>query len=204
MPNESKVAAGAISDLLSGLADAITQAQNKMAQVPKVDAFGRSLPLYHIPELNFTFDIEVGPSSQGSSTIFFGPRVSNSNSVSSQISGKLVSIPPNSGLPETRITAQLSDQVLQVNLSNSAGEILAQTLLSIQIDIDTTLAIGGKVPENTARLSLFNAQQVITDDNGNATIAINKGVIPANSRLVILLTSGHAEQRVTLTGGSSS
>lgn len=80
MSDTANISADAIAALLSGLASALTEAQQTMAEMPPADSFGRPLPSYRIPELDFTFEIETveavdsSSSGKGGSYSLLAPR----------------------------------------------------------------------------------------------------------------------------------
>jgi len=201
MTDAARISAEAISALLGGLAEALTDAQQTMAEQPPTDAFGRPLPNYRIPELNFSFEIEtVNAGGSGRPWLHLRPTgaATRTGSVSSTISGRIVAVPPNAGLPETRITAVQREGKLDVRLTNNAGEILAGTPLEIEVDSEATNALHGTILAPSARLRLLATQRTLTDGNGAASVKIGQGVLGPDQSAVVLLRAGGAESRISL------
>jgi|AntDeeMetagen681_2_1112603.scaffolds.fasta_scaffold00571_8 hypothetical protein len=202
MPDTARISAEAIAALLGGLADALTDAQQTMAELPPSDAFGRPLPGYRIPELDFSFEIETVQASSGGNRPWWQLQPARASSpgstISSTISGKIVAVPPNGGLPETQITAIQRDNSLEVHLSNSAGEILTETPVELEFDAEASSALHGTTLTEARRLSLFDAQQTQTDRTGTATVGIGIGNLQADQSAVVLVRAAGAEIRISL------
>jgi hypothetical protein len=202
MSDPANISAEAIAALLSGLANALTDAQQTMAEMPPADSFGRPLPSYRIPELDFTFEIETVEASDSNS----GKRwklqpsgtSSSRNTISSTISGKIVAVPPNGGLPQTLIAAIQRGDSLEVRLSNNAGEILTQTPVELEFDADASSALHGTTLTPARRLSLLDAQQTQTDQTGMAIVGIGRGALQIGESAVVLVRAAGAETRISL------
>lgn len=201
MSDAAKISAEAISALLTGLSSALTNAQLNMAEVPPTDAFGRSMPMYQIPELDFTFEIETVDASDATSSKYeLRPAQQGLNSaISSTISGKIVAVPPNGGLPETRILVTQSSSTLDVQLVNTAGELLTNTLVEMEFDADASAALHNTTLTPARRLSLLENQQVTTDGDGMAKTKIKRSNLAVNQSAIVLVRAAGAETRVTIT-----
>jgi hypothetical protein len=202
MSDTANISADAIAALLGGLASALTDAQQTMAELPPTDAFGRSLPSYRIPELDFSFEIETveaSSSSPGAKWLLQPSKASSAlNTISSTISGKIVAVPPNGGLPQTLIAAIQRGGSLEVSLSNSAGEILTQTPVEFEFDAEASSALHGTTLTSARRLALFDAQQTQTDQSGVATVGIGRSALKAGESAVVLVRAAGAETRISL------
>ncbi len=197
----ARVSADAISALLGGLADALTDAQQAMADLPPADAFGRPLPGYRIPELDFTFEIEMV---QGAAAFWdMRPAASGTprGTISSTIAGKIVAVPPNAGLPETRIEAVQDGDALAIRVTDAAGAILAGATVELEIDPEASAAIYAKTPTGAARLSLLGAQRVRTGPDGTASVALSRTAIGDAAGAVVLVRSAGGEVRVGIGKG---
>jgi hypothetical protein len=204
MSDTANISADAIAALLSGLASALTDAQQTMAEMPPADSFGRPLPSYRIPELEFTFEIETveasnSTSSSGKRWLLQPSGTSSSrNTISSTISGKIVAVPPNGGLPQTLIAAVQRGDSLEVRLSNNAGEILTQTPVELEFDAEASSALHGTTLTPARRLSLLDAQQTQTDQTGTAIIGIGRSALQTGESAVVLVRAAGAETRISL------
>lgn len=201
----AKTSAEAISSLLTGLASALTDAQEAMADLPPTDAFGRPMPVYQIPELNFSFEIEtVETSTRGTNNAILSrysllPSTSGpKGSITSTISGRIVAIPPNGGLPETQIIVTQSTGMLDVQLINSAGELLQNTAVQLEFDAEASDALHGVTLTPARRLSLLGSLQVTTDANGVAQAPIKRSALQAGQSAVVLVRAAGAETRITV------
>jgi len=203
MSDTANISADAIAALLGGLAGALTDAQQTMAEMPPADSFGRPLPSYRIPELDFTFEIETVEASNSASN---GKRwllqpsgtSSSRNTINSTISGKIVAVPPNGGLPQTLIAAIQRGDSLEVRLSNNAGEILTQTPVELEFDAEASSALYGITLTPARRLTLLDAQQTQTDQTGTAIIGIGRSALQAGESAVVLVRAAGAETRISL------
>lgn len=203
MSDAARISAQAISALLDGLASALTDAQQSMADMPPYDAFGRPLPSYRIPELDFTFEIETietnSPANNKRWLLQPSNASSGQNTISSTISGKIVAIPPNGGLPQAYIYATQQGDNLVVHLSNSAGEILPETPIELEFDANASEALYGTKLEPAQRLALLAKQQTQTDETGIAMVGITRSALPSKQGAVVLIRAAGVESRISLT-----
>lgn len=202
MPNAAQVSAEAISALLTGLAGALTDAQELMSELPPTDGFGRALPTYQIPHLDFKFEIEtVRKTSSAGGFLGFQLRPAStapSETISSTISGRLVAVPPNGGLPQTQILITQTESDLQIRLVNSAGEVLANAAVELEFDAAASAALYETALEPNDRLALLESQQVVTDTEGLALAAIQRSSIPVGKSAVILVRAGGSVTRIAV------
>lgn len=202
MPDAAQVSAEAISALLTGLAGALTDAQELMSDLPPTDAFGRPLPTYQIPHLDFKFEIEtVQKSSSTGGFLGFQIRPTSatpSSTVSSTISGRLVAVPPNGGLPQTQILITQTETGLQIQLVNTAGEVLANAPVELEFDAAASLALYETTLEPSDRLALLESQQVVTNIDGLASAPVERASIPAGKSAVILVRAGGSVTRIAV------
>lgn len=123
----------------------------------------------------------------------------------STFSGRLVSIPPGNTLPVPRLSARTvtedptkpKQQRLLITLSNSAGELLDNAAVELNLDIDASLqlsaAAGAKgLTEEQLRDALqLPTRVLITDQQGSASCLLSlNSKLPANTQLVLLINSG--------------
>jgi len=134
MSKPGEIIAGTIDDILIALADGIRDAQRALNEAPPFDSFGRPMPTYHLPEVNFDIKMtaqSVVPDEPADTAIANGPVINLPDSVilpmarpmlkfstpspkeeggdklslTSSISGRFVALPPNDGLPTIRLSA---------------------------------------------------------------------------------------------------
>lgn len=204
MTDAASTNAQAIASLLTGLAKALTDAQEELSEAPPTDAFGRALPSYQIPHLDFTFEIETTRKEQGDSPfarfaiVPTGKTSASNSTVSSSISGRVVAVPPHGGLPETRIVVTQTKTTLDVQLLNTAGELLPNTLVELEFDPDASLALHNSTLTPAKRRGLFEAQQVATDDTGSVSAKVKRSQLATGQKAVVLLRAAGSETRVTI------
>lgn len=201
MPDAAQVSAEAISALLTGLAGALSDAQELMSELPPTDEFGRPLPTYQIPHLDFEFEIEtVRKSSSTGGFLGFQLRptsTSPSEKVTSTISGRLVAVPA-SGLPQTQILITQTETGLEIRLINTAGEVLTNAAVELEFDAGASAALYETTLEPSDRLALLDSQQVITDADGVASAVVQRSSIPAGKSAVIRVRAGGSVTRVAV------
>ncbi|MEH6565910.1 MAG: hypothetical protein V7756_11345 [Halopseudomonas sp.] len=134
--------------------------------------------------------------------------------LTSTFSGRLVSVPPSNSLPTLRINAraQAADEAkplqreLLIEVSNSAGERIAQAPVELNLDLQTSLllseAAGVKnLSQEQLRSGLQLEQRVLqTDATGVAQVGLSlTNTLPANTNLVLLINSGASLTQLILT-----
>jgi hypothetical protein len=182
MPDPTRFVGNSIEELLVALADGVREAQLALGDGPLVDDNGRPIASYQLPYLDFTINIAINTQrDEGGRPIVLlsggGGRSSTGTQVMSQISGRLVAIPPGDGLPLPRITLALAkrdgDKVrIVVEVSNTAGERLAAQPLELNLD-DAESALLSKAngladyKRDLGRTRLNDAV-LVTDEKGRA------------------------------------
>lgn len=198
MTNPAQFVGNSIEAMLVGIAEGIRDAQEALNAIPATDSFGRALPTYHLPYLDFTIAVTVNTEQtiNGRPFIRLLPTKSDSQSsdLSSTVSGRFIASPPGEGLP----TAQLSiasqpssaGYTLRLTAFNSAGEILAGQRIELNIDTTASAALSGS-PAPTGRLK---DAIVITDESGAAQTEISfDAAAKPQSTLVVTALLGAAK-----------
>jgi hypothetical protein len=198
MSDPARASAQAIAALLGGLGQALADAQEDLAQSPPVDAFGRPLPSYRIPEIDFRFEIEAAAVEEGRWWDIRPKGGGAPSSVTSHVSGRIVAVPPNAGLPETLIEAAQGADALELRVSNAAGEILAAAAVEVEIDIEASGAIHGTSLSSADRLALLGTRRIRTGADGVATVALDRSRLQPGQGAVVLIRSEGAERRVSV------
>lgn len=202
MPDAANVSAEAIASLLTGLAGALSDAQVQMSEQPPVDAYGRSMPVYQIPHLDFEFEIETVRQSSDTAEVgrlMLRPASNTSarDKISSTIRGRLVAVPA-SGVPQVQISIDQTDDGLHIVLSNSAGETLANTPVEFELDAAASEALYDTTLNAADRLTLLDRQVVVTNAKGQASATVQRSSIPSGKSVVIVVRSGRTAVRTTV------
>lgn len=129
----------------------------------------------------------------------------NSTQLVSTFSGRLISVPPGNTLPVPHLAARTviedpakPDQPsLHVTLSNSAGELLDNMAIELNLDIDASLQLSSAAgAKGLTAEQLRNGLQLpmrilVTDQQGSASCPLNLDQsLPANTQILLLINSG--------------
>lgn len=220
MSGDSRLVGESIEELLVALATGIREAQETLNEIMPIDAFGRPLPTYHIPYVDFEIGVQIetqrqesgrpilrliGQASGGSST--------QSSQTRSTISGRLVAVPPGEGLPvpALRLTAEPTSarkRRIIVQVSNSAGELLTGKRVELNIDVAASLQLSRandpSVGPPKAGTRLTEAI-LVTDANGEASTEVS--LDPAEhpkAIIVVAAQAGVATAKLSVTPGAGS
>ena len=215
MASDAKLVADSLEEMLVSIAEGVREAQEALDGLAPFDSFGRPVPGYFIPHLDFELlvDIETETNSQGrpifkvsaARNIFGGGGGSSSSSTkshtTSRITGRLVAIPPGEGLPVPQLilTAEKTgagETLLTVRASNNAGEILAGQRIELNIDEEASKALSRGASPTLPDARLREAV-LVTDEQGRAatTLVVSDG---GNSgrQLLVVAQLGIATARV--------
>lgn len=215
MASDAKLVADSLEEMLVSIAEGVREAQEALDGLAPFDSFGRPVPGYFIPHLDFELlvDIETETNSQGrpifkvsaARNIFGGGGGSSTSSTkshtTSRIVGRLVAIPPGEGLPVPQLilTAERTgagETLLTVRASNNAGEILAGQRIELNIDEEASKALSRGASPTLPDARLREAV-LVTDEQGQAatTLVVSDG---GNSgrQLLVVAQLGIATARV--------
>lgn len=215
MASDAKLVADSLEEMLVSIAEGVREAQEALDGLAPFDSFGRPVPGYFIPHLDFELlvDIETETNSQGrpifkvsaARNIFGGgggSSTSNTKShTTSRITGRLVAIPPGEGLPVPQLilTAEKTgagETLLTVRASNNAGEILVGQRIELNIDEEASKALSRGASPTLPEARLREAV-LVTDEQGQAatTLVVSDG---GNSgrQLLVVAQLGIATARV--------
>ena len=204
MASDAKLVADSLEEMLVSIAEGVREAQEALDGLAPFDAFGRPVPGYFIPHLDFELlvDIETETNSQGrpifkvmaARDIFGGGGSSTSNTKShttSRIAGRLVAIPPGEGLPVPQLvlTAEKVDSGvtrLTVRAANTAGELLAGQRIELNIDEEASKALSRGANPTLPEARLKEAV-LVTDEQGQAatTLTVSDGGASGRQLLVV-------------------
>lgn len=217
MASDAKLVADSLEEMLVSIAEGVREAQEALDGLAPFDSFGRPVPGYFIPHLDFELlvDIETETNSQGrpifkvsaARNIFGGGGGSSTSSTkshtTSRIAGRLVAIPPGEGLPVPQLilTAERTgagETLLTVRASNNAGEILAGQRIELNIDEEASKALSRGASPTLPEARLREAV-LVTDEQGQAatTLVVSDG---GNSgrQLLVVAQLGIATARVMI------
>ena len=195
-----------IESVLVGMADSLRQAQDSLSLAPPLDQFGRVVPQYEIPYMDFEvgFKLVTQKTSTGKSQIFFKPVTSSSatQEITTKLQGRFVAVPPGEGLPvpilqiETRIIDPMTREI-SVLASNSANETLSGVEVEINFDKTGSESLAKSVGPRAAKfdnaVTISNALP-ITGENGVATTIVTLNKTLAQTAQVIITAMLGQEQ----------
>lgn len=208
MSRGSQVTAEAIRQMLVGLAEALRTAQNSLATEARSGELGGVG--YEIPYLDFAFEVEFTSQEEeeGNPVVVLRPRFGPSpttnatKEITSRVAGRLVSVPPHGGKPAPRLDLRLQevgkDLVLLIQLTNTAGEILAGAPVALEVDVETTERLTGRRPAADERLSLLATQMTRTDDEGQGRVKLDRASLSHGVRVVVRAEARGASARIVI------
>jgi hypothetical protein len=211
MPAESRFVGNSIEELLVALAEGVREAQLALNSGPKVDAAGVPIGGYHLPFLDFSIKVDMQTKADSGGrpiALLFTAKDQNSTNqqVSSTISGRLVATPPGEGLPTPRIAFTVGGNIggqaqLTVAVTNSAGEVLADQPVELNIDDAASATLSAvRGAANFVRQSATRLQQAVlrTNAEGRATAVLAVGKEPARAVVVVVASIGAFSARAVV------
>lgn len=215
MSNDSRFVAESLEALLVSIADGVRDAQDVLSSAPPLDTFGRAMPSYHLPYLDFEMkvDAETVNTPGGSMFLRINPLGTTGNSVheiSSSISGRLVAVPPGEGLPSPLLTIsslRLSARrhKIVVNVINTAGEILVGQGIELNINMEASrelsTAAGVELVSKRAGTTLEDVIPVTDETGVTETIMNIDSSLPTKVVFVVTAELGTAQASVVVTAG---
>lgn len=215
MSNDNRFVAESLESLLVSIADGVRDAQDVLSSTPPVDTFGRAMPSYHLPYLDFEMKVDAETVNAPGGSMFLrinplGTAGESSREISSSISGRLVAVPPGEGLPSPLLTiASLRMSArrhkIVVNAINTAGEILAGQGIELNINMEASrelsLAEGVELASQRAGTTLSDVIPV-TDTTGVAETILNiDNSLPSKVVFVVTAELGTALASVVVSQG---
>ncbi|KSB89703.1 hypothetical protein AS593_01365 [Caulobacter vibrioides] len=203
MPAESRFVGNSIEELLVALAEGVREAQLALNSGPKVDASGAPLGGYQLPFLDFSIKVDMQTKADSGGrpiALLFTAKDQNSTNqqVSSTISGRLVATPPGEGLPTPRIAVSGGGNIgglahLSVLVTNSAGEVLADQPVELNIDdaASATLSAARGVASFVRQPGTRLQQALLrTNAEGRALATLSIAKEPARAVVVVVASIG--------------
>lgn len=216
MPDDSRFVAESVEEMLVALASGIREAQEALSEIMPYDRFGRPLPSYHIPYLDFQIAVDIETERQGGGgrpvlrirqAAAAPATTSQTSHTSSTISGRLVAVPPGEGLPmpAVQLTAEPAGaraRRILIQLTNSAGELLGGQRVELNIDAAASdmlsRANAAKKPAPQAGTQLSEAI-LVTDERGEARTTLTLGAEDEKAVVVLKAQVGVATARLSVT-----
>jgi len=217
MSNESRFVSESLEALLISIADGVREAQDVLSSSPAVDVFGRPMPTYHLPHLDFK--IEVNMETVAREGVNRGPLLriqkrsqdaSSTRDVGSVLSGRLVAIPPREGLPSLILTIRSKKEkdrshTITIAAANSAGEILVGQAIELNINREASKQLsavaGVKLGNLRAGTSLKEVILITNEDGIAQTRFTIDSKVPARSVLVLTAELGYESASLSVSVG---
>lgn len=219
MSNESRFVSESLEALLVSIADGVREAQDSLSSASSVDVFGRPMTTYHLPHLDFTLEVNMetvaNTGSKGGLLLRIqkGVQSTTSREITSTLSGRLVAIPPNEGLPTLLLTISSERKTarshnITVSATNSAGEILMGQAIELNINKEASIKLSEAENVNLSTLrpaTKLSDVILMTDESGTAqTLFTIDPNVPAKAVLVITAELGNEAASLSVTAGAAS
>ena len=216
MSDNSQFVAESLAELLVAIANGVREAQEALSQMPQLDRFGRPMPSYHLPYLDFQLQVDMDTTETESGLRLLrvlplaNSQKSTTQQVSSTLSGRFVAVPPGEGLPVPvlQLSAQVSaSRVFQLNLqlTNSAGEALVGAAVELNLNTSASLRLSAVEGVNLANLQGTRLQQVLlhTDATGRASTLLELDArLPGKATVVVTAEYGAYSANVSVQAGA--
>lgn len=207
--SEGRFISDTIEAVLVSMADSLREAQEALNDASPLDQFGRPVPSYQIPHLDFElgFRLSSNENSVGRKRLFFKPvnATSGSKEVTSKITGRFVAVPPGEGLPLPVLNANVSktsqgDIKLTIIATNSVGENLTGVPIELNFDPEASkvlsIAAGVASPKLNNAVT-FETAIPITDETGVAVTKIDLSA-PLQKKAVVVVQAEIGKESVLI------
>ena len=198
---DTRFLGNSIEELLVAIAEGVREAQAALDTAPLADGDGRPLSTYHLPYLDFTIKVEMSTQTDSGgrpvALLFAAPPNSTTTSAAQgSVSGRLIAVPPGEGLPVPRLSVATGGNIegaatIAVTVSNSAGEMLANQAIELNIDSDAsrTLSIARGAPA-FARLPGTRLEAAVLTTGADGVASTRLRIDPAqDKRQVVVVTA---------------
>ncbi len=209
MSDDGKFIADTLESVLVGMAESLREAQEELSEAAPLDAYGRPVPQYRIPHLDFEigFKLVTDSKSGGGMRVIFAPTTDKTRDVNSTISGRFVAVPPGEGLPLPVLTLDITGtgntRDIAVTAATSAGELLAGAQVELNVDRGASTALSAAAGVATPRLDGqvgFGRAVVDTGETGTATTTLTFGASLQRAAVVVVTAELGGETVRVLTG----
>ena len=151
MSDNSQFVAESLAELLVAIANGVREAQEALSQMPALDRSGRPMPSYHLPYLDFQLQVDMDSTTSSESGARLLRVLPLANSQNHQPTNQqhplrpLCGGAPGEGLPVPvlQLRAERVNGVYQLNvqLNNSAGEVLVGAAVEINLNQAASLSL---------------------------------------------------------------
>jgi hypothetical protein len=209
MSDDGKFIADTLESVIVGMAESLREAQEELSEAAPLDAYGRPVPQYRIPHLDFEigFKLVTDTKSGGGMRVLFGPTNDRMRDVTSTISGRFVAVPPGEGLPLPVLTLEITGtgntRDVMVTAATSAGELLSGAQVELNIDQAASTALSATAGVAAPRLDgqvRFGRAVVDTRDTGTAETTLTFGASLQRAAVVVVTAELGGETVRVLTG----
>ncbi|TFI58105.1 hypothetical protein E2493_11935 [Sphingomonas parva] len=180
MATDTRFMGNSIEELLVAIAEGVREAQSALDTAPQFDGNGRPLSTYHLPFLDFTIRVEMTTQTDSGgrpvALLIAAPKSSTTSGTQSQVSGRLIAVPPGEGLPVPRMSVSTGGNIggvatISVKVTNSAGETLANQPIELNIDTAASTTLSTARGASFSRLpgTRLEAAVLTTGSDGVAT-----------------------------------
>jgi hypothetical protein len=209
MSDDGKFIADTLESVIVGMAESLREAQEELSEAAPLDAYGRPVPQYRIPHLDFEigFKLVTDTKSGGGMRVIFGQATDRTRDVTSTISGRFVAVPPGEGLPLPVLTLEITgsgnSRDIAVTAATSAGELLAGAQVELNIDKAASTALSAAAGVAAPRFDgqvTFGRAVVATEDTGTAETTLTFGPSLQRAAVVVVTAELGGETVRVLTG----
>lgn len=195
MSDDGKFIADTLESVIVGMAESLREAQEELSDAAPLDAYGRPIPQYRIPHLDFEVGFKLVTDTKGSGgmRLLFGPTTDKTRDVTSTISGRFVAVPPGEGLPLPVLSLAIEGtgnrREVRIIATTSAGELLAGAEIELNVDKSASVGFSNEAGVASPRLDgqvSFDSALVLTDETGIARTAITFGASLQRAAVVVI------------------
>ncbi len=224
-----------LKEILLGISESLNEAQHQLRNAAPYDEYGRPNTLYTLPYLDFTLQVETeletssttdgtydqstGYGKYATSEMLYSPApvmtyrpvsktssTSESDKITSSISGRFVAIAPNEGLPQLIIEAipkqsntNANIYDIEVSVFNSAGENIPGALVEFNYNKDKTIILNPNTVLNH-NTNFVKQGEIASDINGKATntIAIDTTDYNAKNTIQVDINVGTVFTKISI------
>lgn len=209
MSDDGKFIADTLESVIVGMAESLREAQEELSAAAPLDAYGRPLPQYRIPHLDFeiSFKLVTDTKSTGGMRVIFGETTDRNRDVTSTVSGRFVAVPPGEGLPLPVLALEIAGtgttRDITVTAATSAGELLSGAQVELNMDTPASIALSAAAGVAAPRLEgqvRFDRAVIATGDDGTATTTLTLGPSLQRAAVVVVTAELGGETVRVLTG----
>lgn len=209
MSDNGRFIADTLESVIVGMAESLREAQEALSEAPPLDGYGRPLPQYRIPHLDFevAFKLVTSTKTGLGMQVRFGQTTDSTHDVTSTISGRFVAVPPGDGLPLPMLTLAVegsgNTRDVTVTASTSAGETLVGARIELNLEktasTEFSVAAGVAAPRLDGQVS-FDSALIETDETGTAHTRLSFGNALQRAAVVVITAELGMETVRVLTG----